>query len=299
MWHEVFVLLCVCLCPQGLKAMDSNGLADPYVKLHLLPGASKVTATFSHAHSMFNSCCTHSTSCDSPTRTHTHVNTCVAQNTQAWCEHASLAGPPVSADAVCVENMRWKRVDLESASALNYSLFHFLSFSPHVMHSALIRSKQDKLRQEHPVFSPVVFILLRSPALSSESLPLSLCLSPHDLLWPWNTNTALMLEDGREGWKKERDRWGGTAAGGCHGNSTDCYTTHVNRGAYMYERERESEKRHILRTLPPARLCRHLWAFKRCTSQRWWTCIIRPPSDIDVHTHTHIRERAGIKRTHL
>lgn len=27
---------------KGLKAMDSNGLADPYVKLHLLPGASKV-----------------------------------------------------------------------------------------------------------------------------------------------------------------------------------------------------------------------------------------------------------------
>ncbi|XP_053092139.1 double C2-like domains, delta isoform X2 [Pangasianodon hypophthalmus] len=26
---------------KGLKAMDSNGLADPYVKLHLLPGASK------------------------------------------------------------------------------------------------------------------------------------------------------------------------------------------------------------------------------------------------------------------
>ena len=27
---------------KGLKPMDSNGLADPYIKLHLLPGASKV-----------------------------------------------------------------------------------------------------------------------------------------------------------------------------------------------------------------------------------------------------------------
>lgn len=28
---------------KGLKPMDSNGLADPYVKLHFLPGASKVS----------------------------------------------------------------------------------------------------------------------------------------------------------------------------------------------------------------------------------------------------------------
>lgn len=27
---------------QGLRAMDKNGLSDPYCKLHLLPGASKV-----------------------------------------------------------------------------------------------------------------------------------------------------------------------------------------------------------------------------------------------------------------
>ncbi|KAI2662117.1 Rabphilin-3A [Labeo rohita] len=36
-------LHCSIVRAKGLKPMDSNGLADPYVKLHLLPGASKST----------------------------------------------------------------------------------------------------------------------------------------------------------------------------------------------------------------------------------------------------------------
>ncbi|XP_070203973.1 rabphilin-3A-like [Littorina saxatilis] len=36
-------LHCTVTRARGLKAMDSNGLSDPYVKLHLLPGASKST----------------------------------------------------------------------------------------------------------------------------------------------------------------------------------------------------------------------------------------------------------------
>uniref|UniRef100_A0A8C9BKT3 Rabphilin 3A n=1 Tax=Phocoena sinus TaxID=42100 RepID=A0A8C9BKT3_PHOSS len=37
-------LHCTIIKAKGLKPMDSNGLADPYVKLHLLPGASKSTS---------------------------------------------------------------------------------------------------------------------------------------------------------------------------------------------------------------------------------------------------------------
>ncbi|XP_072515139.1 rabphilin-3A isoform X2 [Salminus brasiliensis] len=39
--EENSALHCNIIRAKGLKPMDSNGLADPYVKLHLLPGASK------------------------------------------------------------------------------------------------------------------------------------------------------------------------------------------------------------------------------------------------------------------
>ncbi|XP_014887967.1 rabphilin-3A isoform X1 [Poecilia latipinna] len=39
--QENHALHCCIIKAKGLKPMDSNGLADPYVKLHLLPGASK------------------------------------------------------------------------------------------------------------------------------------------------------------------------------------------------------------------------------------------------------------------
>nr|XP_057912622.1 rabphilin-3A isoform X1 [Doryrhamphus excisus]XP_057912623.1 rabphilin-3A isoform X1 [Doryrhamphus excisus]XP_057912627.1 rabphilin-3A isoform X1 [Doryrhamphus excisus] len=39
--QELHELHCCIIKAKGLKPMDSNGLADPYVKLHLLPGASK------------------------------------------------------------------------------------------------------------------------------------------------------------------------------------------------------------------------------------------------------------------
>ncbi|KAL1274560.1 hypothetical protein QQF64_027374, partial [Cirrhinus molitorella] len=39
--QENNALHCTINKAKGLKPMDHNGLSDPYVKLHLLPGASK------------------------------------------------------------------------------------------------------------------------------------------------------------------------------------------------------------------------------------------------------------------
>ena len=48
-----FVLNQILLYPlQDLKAMDSNGLSDPYVKLHLLPGSRKVRSGKSQPQSL-------------------------------------------------------------------------------------------------------------------------------------------------------------------------------------------------------------------------------------------------------
>uniref|UniRef100_A0A8D2N9A6 C2 domain-containing protein n=1 Tax=Zonotrichia albicollis TaxID=44394 RepID=A0A8D2N9A6_ZONAL len=44
--QENNALHCTINKAKGLKPMDHNGLADPYVKLHLLPGASKVRNLF-------------------------------------------------------------------------------------------------------------------------------------------------------------------------------------------------------------------------------------------------------------
>ncbi|CAG05309.1 unnamed protein product [Tetraodon nigroviridis] len=47
--QESHALHCCIIKAKGLKPMDSNGLADPYVKLHLLPGASKVLNRPTHS----------------------------------------------------------------------------------------------------------------------------------------------------------------------------------------------------------------------------------------------------------
>ncbi|UJR33670.1 hypothetical protein I4U23_021102 [Adineta vaga] len=48
-WREAFNILTITLIrARSLRAADSNGLSDPYVKLHLVPGVAKATKLRSH-----------------------------------------------------------------------------------------------------------------------------------------------------------------------------------------------------------------------------------------------------------
>lgn len=131
-----------------------------------------------------------------------------------------------------------------------------LSFPLHVTKASnLFKGGQAETGEARSVLSSLQrFLLFSILPCSRPNLCRYLSVCRHMTHFDLGIPTQRWVQDGREGWKKERDRWGGTAAGGCHGNSTDCYTTHVNRVAYMYERERESEKRHVLRMLPRASL---------------------------------------------
>lgn len=255
MWHEVYVLLCVCLCQQGLKAMDSNGLADPYVKLHLLPGASKVTATFSHAHSMVKLSQHHQHKLWFPdTHIHTVQHFHCTKHTGVMC--AYIAGRAACEHWSC--SFEERVVETGGFSMCFSTELFSLSFPLHVTkawRSNLFKGGQAETGAARSVLSSLQrFLLFSILPCSRPNLCHYLSVYRHMTHFDLGIPTQCWVQDGREGWKRERDRWGGTAAGGCHGNSTDCYTTHVNRKAYIYKRERESEKRHVLRMLPCASL---------------------------------------------
>jgi len=49
-WNESLNVLTISLTrARNLRSCDSNGLSDPYVKLHIVPGVAKATKLRSHA----------------------------------------------------------------------------------------------------------------------------------------------------------------------------------------------------------------------------------------------------------
>lgn len=207
----------------------------------------------SHTHTAwFNSRSTISTSCDSLTRTHTRQHVHCTKHTGVMC--ACIAGRAAREHWSCSCG---ERVVETGGFSERFSTELFsLSFPLHVTKASnLFKGGQAETGEARSVLSSLQrFLLFSILPCSRPNLCRYLSVYRHMTHFDLGIPTQRWVQDGREGWKKERDRWGGTAAGGCHGNSTDCYTTHVNRVAYMYKRERESEKRHVLRMLPRASL---------------------------------------------
>lgn len=237
----------------------------------------------SHMHTAWlNSRSTISTSCDSLTLTYTQFNTFIAQNTQALCAHAWPAGAAVSTEAVHLKNVWWKLVDSVCASALNYSRFHFLCM--YQRHGALICSKEDRLRQEQPEASCLLSSGFYSSPSSRALVQISATISLSIATWPTLTleyqHSVECRMGGRDGKERETDEGGQQQVVVMETAQIVTRLTSTEKRMYIQEGKRKREASRLTYAsmrqsgkYRPRGLYRHLWAFKRCASRRWWTCM--------------------------